>query len=238
MDRIQKKFKDDRKRLQQEQMQLFREHGVNPLQMLGCLPMFLQTPIWIALWAALYFAFDLRQEPAFYGVFQMFGGWAFLGDLAQPDHCFWTFDKPFRLFVFEVSGINLLPFLLGGIFWVQQKYMTPRSAAMTPEQETQQKIMRIMMVVLFPVMLYSAPSGLLLYIITSSSVGIMESRFIRRKVDQMDFDTIIPAKAGGKSGAKSGKDAQSKAYQKMLDRRKQETQRKRSGPDRSFKKRK
>ena len=236
MDRIQKKYKDDRKRLQQEQMQLFREHGVNPLQMLGCLPMFLQTPIWIALWAALYFAFDLRQEPAFYGVFQLFGGWAFLGDLAQPDHCFWTFDKPFRLLIFDVSGINLLPFLLGGIFWVQQKYMTPRSASMTPEQETQQKIMRIMMVVLFPVMLYSAPSGLLLYIITSSSVGIMESRFIRRKVDQMDFDTIVPA-SGGRQ-AKGGKDAQSKAYQKMLDRRKQESQRKRHGPDRTFKKRK
>ncbi len=235
LDRIQRKYKDDRQRYQQEQLKLFREHGVNPLQMLGCLPLFLQTPIWIALWAALYFAFDLRQEAAFYGFFQLFAGWPFLGDLAQPDHFFWTFDEPFKLLIFDVTGINLLPFLLGGIFFVQQKYMTPKAASMSPEQESQQKIMRVMMVVLFPVMLYSAPSGLLLYIITSSMIGIAESRAIRKKVEAMDLDELQPKRA---VAAKGAQDAQGRAYQKMLDRRQKDADRKRRGPDQKFKKRK
>ena len=48
MDKINQKYGDDPKRKQQEQMKLMRENGVNPLQMLGCLPLFLQMPIWIA----------------------------------------------------------------------------------------------------------------------------------------------------------------------------------------------
>jgi membrane protein insertase Oxa1/YidC/SpoIIIJ len=119
---------------------------------------------------------------------------------------------------------------------VQQKYMTPKSMSMTPEQESQQKIMRVMMVLLFPVMLYPAPSGLLLYIITSSGIGIMESRVIRKKVDAMDFDMLATAKTASKSAR--SKDAQGRAYSKMLDRRKKDSQRKHQGPDNKFKKRK
>jgi YidC/Oxa1 family membrane protein insertase len=236
MDKLQKKYKDDKKRYQQEQLKLFREHGVNPLQMLGCLPLFLQTPIWIALWAALYFAFDLRQEAAFYGFFQLFSGWQFLGDLAQPDHCFWRFETPTRFLIFDITGINLLPFLLGAIFYVQQKYMTPKSMSMSPEQQSQQKMMRWMMVLLFPVMLYPAPSGLLLYIITSSAIGILESRSIRKKVDAMDFDMLAPAKS--KAVASGNKDAQGRAYKKLVDRREKDARQKKQGPDRHFKKRK
>ena len=106
---------------------------------------------------------------------------------------------------------------------------------MTHEQETPQKIMRIMMVVLFPIMLYSAPSGLLLYIITSSSVGITESRYIRKKVEAMDLTQLAPTR---QSEAKGAKDPQGKAYQNMRDRRTQYAKRKQGGGDRSFKKRK
>ena len=91
-----------------------------------------------------------------------------------------------------ITGINLLPILLGVLFFLQQKYMTPPSATMTPEQESQQKIMRVMMIVLFPLMLYSAPSGLSLYILTSSSIGILESRHIRRQVERADMDSPPP----------------------------------------------
>ena len=117
-------------------------HGVNPLQMLGCLPMFLQMPIWIALYAVLYFAFELRQEPAFWGVFQLFWDWPFLADLSSPDHFFYEFETPHQFLFWHLTGINLLPILLGVLFFVQQKYMTPPTATMTPEQESQQKIMR------------------------------------------------------------------------------------------------
>ncbi|MDP7029567.1 MAG: membrane protein insertase YidC [Phycisphaerales bacterium] len=234
MDKLRAKYGDDKKKMQEEQMRLFREHGVNPLQMLGCLPMFLQMPIWVALYAALYFSFDLRQQPAFWGVFQEIGGWPFLADLASPDHFFWEAQEPFKFLLWNVTGVNLLPILMGVIFFFQQKYMTPKTA-MSPEQETQQKIMRVMMVVLFPVMLYSAPSGLTLYILTSSSIGIMESRHIRKQVDAMDLDAIAPKPKPARAPGKTAKDAQSRAYAKMMDRRKQKQNR---GPEKRFKKRK
>lgn len=233
MEKINQKYKDDPKRKQQEQMKLMQEHGVNPLQMLGCLPLFLQMPIWIALYAVLYFAFELRQEPAFWGVFQLLWDWPFLADLSSPDHFFGEFDEPVSFLFWNLTGLNLLPILLGVLFFVQQKYMTPPTTTLTPEQEAQQKIMRTMMIVLFPLMLYSAPSGLTLYILTSSSIGIIESRHIRRQVDREDEDTEVvqrptPAK-------KKVKDPQGRAYAKMLERRKSEAKKKQS---KTFKKRK
>jgi YidC/Oxa1 family membrane protein insertase len=86
LDKLQKKYGNDPKRMQAEQLRMMKERGMNPAQALGCLPMFFQMPIWVALYAMLYFVFDLRQEEAFFGLFQMFGGWSFLGDLSSPDH--------------------------------------------------------------------------------------------------------------------------------------------------------
>ncbi len=187
--KLQEKYRDNPKKLQQEQMALYREHNVNPAGCLGLLPMFLQTPIWIALYAMLYFAIELRQQPAFYGVFQIFGNWSFLADLSQPDH-FIDFGRSFHLPLlgWAVSGINALPILMGVIFYLQQKYLTPPNPNMTPEQEQQQKIMRIVFPIIFPLFLYAAPSGLTLYIITSSTIGILESRYIRAHIDALDLD--------------------------------------------------
>lgn len=234
MDKINQKYGDDPKRKQTEQMKLMREHGVNPLQMLGCLPMFLQMPVWIALYAVLYFAFELRQEPAFWGFFQLFGDWAFLADLSSPDHFFYEFQESHQVLFWRLTGINLLPLLLGVLFFFQQKYMTPPTATLSPEQESQQKIMRVMMIGLFPLMLYSAPSGLTLYILTSSSVGILESRHIRRQVDleEQEAGNAPPAAPEKK---KKVKDPQARAYAKMLERRKVEAKQKQA---KNFKKRK
>jgi YidC/Oxa1 family membrane protein insertase len=239
LEKLQKKYADDPKRYQQEQLRLMREHGVNPFQMLGCLPMFLQMPIWVALYAMLYFAFDLRHEAAFYGVFQKIAGWPFLGDLSSADHFFGEFAEPRRLLIWNVTGINILPILMGVIFYIQQKYMSPPpSAAMSKEQEQQQKIMKIMMVVLFPVMLYSAPSGLTLYILTSSCIGILESRYVRRHISEMDLKPPAKKKPKPTPGTgpkrKKPKDAQGRAYADALERAKA----KRRPPPKSYKKRK
>ena len=188
LDALQKRYASDPKRLQQEQMRLYREKGVNPAGCVGgMLPTFLQMPIWIALYAVLYFAFDLRQKPAFFGLFQSFGGWRFLADLSAPDH-FIEFSAPLFTWPFKFAGINLIPLLMGVVFFIQQKYMAPPTTAnMTPEQEQQQKMMKWMSVILFPLMLYSAPSGLTLYIMTSTCIGIVEGRRIRRQIETMDF---------------------------------------------------
>ena len=188
LEALQKRYPGDTKKLQAEQMRLYREKGINPVGCVGgMLPTFLQTPIWIALYAVLYFAFALRQQPAFFGVFQNFGGWQFLGDLSSADH-FIRFSQPLIKWPFEFSSINLIPILMGGLFFLQQKYMTPPpNASMTAEQLQQQKMMKWMTVVLFPVMLYNAPCGLTLYIMTSTTIGIFEGKRIRAQMDKMDF---------------------------------------------------
>jgi YidC/Oxa1 family membrane protein insertase len=197
--------------------------------MLGCLPMFLQMPIWVALYASLYFAFELRHQPAFWGVFQMFWDWPFLADLSAADHFFGELKQPVHFLMWNITGINILPLLLGVVFYIQQKYMSPPpSASMTPEQAQQQKIMKIMMVVLFPVMLYSAPSGLTLYICTSSFIGIIESKYVRAHIKAMDLEPPKPKKKKKKS-----KDLQARAYAGALERAKQKRQ-----PTKTFKKRK
>ncbi len=232
IDKLQKKYKNDPKKLQTEQMRLMREKGANPLGCVaGMLPMFLQMPIWVALYAMLYFAFELRHEPAFWGFFQLFGGWPFLADLSSADHFFWQFSQPTKLWLWNLTGINLLPILMGVVFYIQQKYMSPPpSASMTKEQLQQQKIMKIMMVVLFPLMLYSAPSGLTLYIFTSTLIGIIESRYVRKHLKEMD---LAPKKKPKAKPKRKPKDAQGRAFADAIARAKA----KRKPPSKKYKKR-
>jgi membrane protein insertase Oxa1/YidC/SpoIIIJ len=111
--------------------------------------------------------------------------------------------------------------------------MSPQSMATTPEQASQQKIMRIMMVVLFPIMLYSAPSGLTLYILTSSTVGILESRRIRKHIDGIPLEPLPTDPAVGK--AKKSKDKQGRAWTDAMDARRKKVHNK--AQKRNFKKR-
>ncbi len=195
---LKEKYKDDSKRMQQEMSKLWREEGISPTGLLGCLPMFLQSPVWIALYATLFFAVELRHEPAFYGIFQTIsgGGWHFMYDLSMPDGAI-PLPKSMH-FSFPlwgtVTSINILPLLLGVVFFMHQKYLTPPTqATLTPEQQSQQKMMKVMMVVLFPIMMYTAPSGLALYFITNSAVAIVENKWIRAHMDKhgmLDIDNI------------------------------------------------
>jgi YidC/Oxa1 family membrane protein insertase len=187
--KLQEKYKDDPKKLQQEMARLMREEGVDFTGALGCLPMFLQTPIWIALYAMLYYAFDLRHEAAYFGVFQQItgGDWNFLADLSAPDR-FIDFGQSIITLPLlgEISSLNILPLILGVVFFIQQKYLTPPpSASLSPEQQTQQKIMKVVFVVMFPLFMYQAPSGLTIYFITNSTLGILESRYIRAHIENL-----------------------------------------------------
>ncbi|MBY0309203.1 MAG: membrane protein insertase YidC, partial [Phycisphaerales bacterium] len=186
---LQEKFKDDPARLRQEMAALMREENVNYAGMLGCLPMFLQTPVWIALSSMMFFLFDLRHTPAFFGVIQKLtgGNWQFLADLAEPDRFIrlpFSFNVPLMN---EIDSVNILPVVLGTVFFIQQKYMTPPpTAQLSPEMEMQQKIMKVLIVFMFPIMMYNAPSGLALYFITNSTLGILESRHIRRAFEKQE----------------------------------------------------
>ncbi len=206
--KIQERYKNDPQKMREEMMRLMREERVNPAGALGCLPMLLQSPIWIALYAMVYFAFPLRHEPAFYGLFQSLtgGSWTFLNDLASPDH-FYEWGGNFQIpliggLMGPITGLNILPLLMGVVFFIQQKYLTPpTSATLSPEQQQTQKIMKVMLVVMMPVFLYNAPAGLTLYIMTSSTLGILESRYIRSHVDKMDLESPPKPRMSPNAGA-------------------------------------
>lgn len=192
--KIQEKYAGDRKKIQEETAKLWRESGVNPVQMVGCIPPFLQTPIWIALYAMLYFAVELRHQPAFYGLLQWATGgkWLFLADLSEPDR-FIPFGFAFHVPLLSVmmgpiASFNILPILLGLVFYFHQKFITPPpSATTTPEQRQQMAIVKWMMVVLFPLMMYGAPSGLAIYFIANSVIAIFESMWIKHIIKKKDL---------------------------------------------------
>jgi YidC/Oxa1 family membrane protein insertase len=203
--KIQEKFKDDRQRMQQEMAKLWREEGVNPAGMLGCLPMLLQSPIWIALYASLYFFYDLRHEPALFGVVQSLtnGSWLFLADLAEPDN---LIPLPAALRVNIplmglISSVNILPLILAVVYYVHMKFLTPpTSATLTPEQEQTQKLAKWMTVIMFPVVMYNAPSGLAVYFIANSATAIIENTWIRRHIKKHNLLEVVKKPKAPRSG--------------------------------------
>ncbi len=187
LEKLKKKYGKDSQQLQAETMKLYREKGVNPLNMLGCLPMFLQMPIWFALYAMLYYAIELRHEPAFYGIFQAISGgsWSFLADLSSADH-FIRFSGegvtiPLYFINPQLAGINVIPILMAVVFYYQQKMMAPTTPPANDQAAQQQKMMK-WMTLLFPIFLYSAPSGLTLYILASTGAGILDSYLVRKHI--------------------------------------------------------
>jgi len=202
---LQEKYKTEPKKLQEETAKLWREEGISPAGMLGCIPMLFQTPIWIALYAVLFFSVELRHEGAFYGLFQRvqpgnWPTWQFLGDLAEPDRLI-MFGRDINIpliggLLGPINSLNILPLLLGIVFFIQQKYLTPpTTGTLTPEQEFQQKLMKWMTVIMFPVFMYNAPSGLAVYFICNSTFAILESRYIRSHMDKYDLLNVDKMRA-------------------------------------------
>ena len=140
--------------------------------------MFLQMPIWIALYSALQSTFEFRHEPFLYGL-------TWIDDLAKPDGLI-RLDHPVHLFWgITLSGLNILPLLLAVVFYMQAEIQGRLQPKGTPEQEQQKKMMKWMSL-LFPVFLYSGPSGLNLYILTSTTIGIIESKIIRKHIKERE----------------------------------------------------
>ncbi|MEO0588406.1 MAG: membrane protein insertase YidC, partial [Planctomycetota bacterium] len=198
LEKLKKKYKDDQATLQKEMTALYREKGINPLGFLGCLPMFLQMPIWVALYAMLYFAVELRHEPAFYGVFQVISGgmWPFLKSLSEPDQFIPIFQSaqvfqfPLIPITFNYASINILPILMGVVFYVNMKFTTPPPPENESEEQKQmrrqQQLIMKLMPFLMPIFLYSAPSGLTLYICASTAAGILDSYLVRKHIREQE----------------------------------------------------
>ena len=197
LEEIKKKHANDKTRLQQETMRLYREEGINPAgQLFTCLPMLIQMPIWVALWISLSGNIAMRLKP--------FVFW--IDDLTAPD-ALYTFSSPIQLpFSIEIPAFNLLPFLLAIAMFFQQKLMPkPKPNPNATEQQVQQQemmqkmgpLMAVMMLFLF----YNAPSGLTLYIMCSTMFGAIEQAFIRKDIKKREEAGTLHKKPAKKNSS-------------------------------------
>ncbi|MDI6448953.1 membrane protein insertase YidC [Anaerobaca lacustris] len=197
---IKKKYANNKQEMNKRLMELYREQGASPI--MGFLPMLVQMPIWIALWSAVYTSIDLR-------------GAAFLPfwitDLSMPDALIRWSPFTIPLLGWKVASLNVLPLLMGVAFYLQQKLMpTQANAATNPQMAQQQKMMMIMMPLLFPLMLYNGPSGVNLYIMASTFAGVIEQHVIRKHIRQREAAeaqglVAVTTKTGGKVKKKKPK---------------------------------
>jgi YidC/Oxa1 family membrane protein insertase len=191
MDAIKEKYANDRAKMNQAIGELMKEEGINPAgQLLNCLPMTIQIPIWVALWTALGYTVEMRHAP--------FDGW-WIKDLTRPDELLRLFNHPVEipflssfLGMGSVQYLNVLPILLG-IFQVLQTKFMPRGNVGpqagppgAPDQLEQQRKMMMIMSVVFVLILYNAPSGLTLYIMVNNLLSVIEQWKVRKHLRELE----------------------------------------------------
>jgi len=197
---IKKKYASNKAEMNKKLMELYREQGASPI--IGMLPMFIQMPIWIALWSAINTSIDLRGAP-FLPVW--------ITDLSAPDALISWPALTIPLLGWTLSSLNLLPILMGVAFYLQQKLMPMQTAAPTnPQMAQQQKMMMIMLPIIMPLALYNGPSGVNLYIMASTFAGVIEQYAIRKHIqdrEEQEAKGTVPvtSKTGGKVKKKKPK---------------------------------
>jgi len=171
--KIQEKYKKDLEARTKAQQELFRKHNYNPLG--GCLVMFIQLPIFVALYRGLMVDIELRDAPLLSHAIR----WC--SNLSAPDMLFdWQGFMP--AFITQREGFlglgpyfNLLPIVTVVFFLVQQKMFMPPPA--DEQAAMQQKIMTFMMLFI-GLLFFKVASGLCVYFIASSLWGLAERRFL------------------------------------------------------------
>ena len=170
MEKIKERVGDDRQKLQQEMMGLYRKEKVNPAS--GCLPILIQIPIFFSLYKVIFVTLELRHEPWF--------GW--IKDLSAPDPS--TILNLFGLLpwanpttpgsILAIISLGILPILLGVSMWLQQK-LNP-----APTDKTQAMIFAWMPWV-FMFMLGTFASGLVIYWIANNTITFIQQYLIMRR---------------------------------------------------------
>jgi YidC/Oxa1 family membrane protein insertase len=167
---LKERYKDDQQKYGVEQMRLFKENGVNPVA--GCLPLFIQMPIFIGMYSVFEMSIDLRRAPFF--------GW--IKDLSEPDRLLggaWGYHIPLPILPdIHLDALNLLPILMT-VTWFLQAFWTPRSP--DPQMAQQQKMMMYMPIV-FGLSCYGLASGLSLYFLSNSLLSMAEQKIIKRYI--------------------------------------------------------
>jgi YidC/Oxa1 family membrane protein insertase len=180
MKEIQDRYAADKQRQQQEMMRLYQTEKVNPVT--GCLPIFLQIPVFFALYKTLSVTIEMRHAPFF--------GW--IDDLSarDPTSIFNLFNLlPFDPGALPVLGPHLIigawPILYGLSMWLLQKLSPP------PADQTQAMIFSILPFI-FTVMFAGFPAGLVIYWTWSNTLSILQQYVImRRQGVETEFDKFF-----------------------------------------------
>ena len=167
MQRLKETYPDDRQKMQQELMALYKREGANPVA--GCLPIVVQIPIFFSLYKVLFCTIEMYHAP--------FYGW--IHDLSAPDPLgiltlfgIIPWDVPSLL---SLVNIGILPMIMGFTMWLQQK-LNP-----APTDPTQAKIFALLPFV-FTFVLAGFAAGLVLYWSVNNILSIAQQWFIQRKI--------------------------------------------------------
>jgi YidC/Oxa1 family membrane protein insertase len=187
MKAIQERWADDRPRMQEETMKLYKEEKVNPVA--GCLPILLQIPIFYALYKVLMVSVEMRHKP--------FALW--IQDLSAPDPM-----TPVNLFGYldftppSLLAIGVLPILLGITMWLQMR-LNPQMP-----DPVQRQIFALMPWVLMVAMSTFA-AGLQLYWVTNNILTIAQQKWLYSRSPQPQVPEPAPAPPPPPAPARKGK---------------------------------
>ncbi len=204
---LKEKCGNDQQKFARAQMDLWRKHNINPLS--GCLPLFLQLPIFVGLYTALNSAVDLRGQ-----------SFLWIDNLAAPDA---LFRLPFALPFGMGHDFSILPLCTVALFLTQQKMFMP--PAQDEQQEMQHKMMNIMTGVM-GIFFWHQPAGLCVYFIASSTWSIAERKLLgtASPAPASNVELIIPddtpkAAAGSKASTEpvNGPTKPAGFLQRLLD---------------------
>lgn len=157
---LQNTFKDDKMALQRATMELYRREKVNPAS--GCLPLFIQIPIFFSLYKVLNIAIEIRHAP--------FIGW--IKDLSAPDPL--TISTWAHIYVPSLLDIGVWPLIYGVTMFIQQK-LNP-----APANKDQARMMA-MMPFIFMIMFAHFAVGLVIYWTLSNILSVIQQKYIMYK---------------------------------------------------------
>lgn len=195
MQEIQRKYKHDKERMNQELMRLYKEHKVNPMG--GCLPLIIQMPILILFFQVLRgFEYFVPNTEIIDGGFLWIKNVVeyqgeMVAGLAAPDQLFGVIGN---------YNIGILPILVGVSMYFQQKLtMPPVTVASQSDSSSNpafntQKMMGTIMPVMIAFISFSLPSGLSLYWFTSTLFDIIQKLVINKKEPEIKKEPDISQK--------------------------------------------
>ena len=169
MTRLKELHKEDKMKLQQAMMALYKKEKVNPMS--GCLPILVQIPVFFALYKVLFVTIEMRQMP--------FYGW--IHDLSErdPTSIFNLFGLlPYDPnFLPKIFNVGLWPLIMGISMWIQQK-LNP-----TPTDPMQAKIF-MFLPIFFTFILAPFASGLVIYWTFNNIFSMAQQMLIKKKMEK------------------------------------------------------